>query len=124
MSRIGRLANTFWNELKTRRQVEALGPAAAADFGVTLADVSVAALQPGDVPDRMQRMAAVFGADRALSGTDRYRLQDMAQTCADCAARRVCARVLYRDTAPDAGDVGFCPNAPAYREMAVLQQAA
>lgn len=124
MSRIGRLANTFWNELKTRRQVEVLGPAAAADFGVTLAEVSATARQPGDVSDRMHRMAGVFGAEAALAGTDRYSLQDMAQTCADCAARRVCARVLYRAHGPDAGEVGFCPNAPAYREMAAIEQAA
>lgn len=124
MSRIGRLAKTFWNGLSTRRQVEVLGPAAAADFGMTLADVGAAARQPGDVPDRMQRMAAVFGAQDALAKADRYSLQDMAHNCADCAARGVCARVLYRGRGPEAGEVEFCPNAPAYREMAVAGQAA
>jgi|GEM_PF-4892421 len=124
MSRIGHLANTFWNGLKTRRQVEVLGPAAAADFGVTLADVGAVAHQPGDVPDRMQRMAAVFGAEDALAKADRYSLQDMAHNCADCAARGVCARVLYRAQGPEVGEVDFCPNAPAYREMAAVGQAA
>lgn len=124
MSRIGRLASSFWNGLKTRRQVEVLGPGAAADLGVTLADIGATARQPGDVPDRMQRMAAVFGAEAALSKAARHSVQDMAHNCAACHARGICARVLYRAHGPEAGEVEFCPNAPAYREMASAGQAA
>lgn len=118
MVRFERWANALWSGMKTRRQVEALGPAAAADFGVTLADVAATARQPGDVAERIARMAAVFGVEAALTRLDRYHAQDMARTCAGCPSRAVCARALHRADLPAVAQVDFCPNAPAYRALA------
>ena len=117
-SRVTRWARSVWSGIRNRQQIEALGPGAAADLGIALADATEAARQPGDVPERMQKMAALLGVEGELAGIDRYQLQDMARTCAACVERGFCDHALHRPGGTRAEDVGFCPNVRTYQDMA------
>ena len=92
--------------------------AACRDFGMGVNDLAAAITMKTDVPDRMRRMSAIFGAAPALARADRWQLFDMARTCDGCRHRRACARVLDGDGLTGPQDVAFCPNAGEYRAMA------
>lgn len=123
MNGIGRRIRSAWNGFITRRRLEALGEGAAADLGLTPADLREAAGHRGDVPERMQRMAALFGAGPALAGVGRHQMLDMARACTCCTGRAECAHLLYGPAAASAADAGFCPNAADYRALAAAAPA-
>ena len=100
---------------RTERAIAA-APAAAADLGIAPADLLAIARHPGDLPDRMGRMAARFGASGAMARLGRWESLDMTRACAACPHRRACDRAL--DTQAAAETCGFCPNAATYRRLA------
>lgn len=118
MNRIMRKATEVWKRYRAEQAVGQLTAAAAADIGVTPGDLIGAARMRGDVPERMQRMAAVFGAEAALDRTGRFQVLDMAQKCNCCAARDTCGTALDDPRGIRADQVDFCPNSDDYRAMA------
>ena len=118
MNGFGRIAKTGWNRLRTRQRLESLSESAAADFGVSRADLCEAALQKGDVPERMERMSAVFGAGAACRAADRYRVLDMSRVCTCCTERHDCTHLLYGAAGTASREADFCPNAAEFRALA------
>ena len=119
-----RMARTLRTKLATRRNLSAMTPAGAADFGATAADVAEAAQQRADVLERLEHMAEIHGAADALKSAGRYRLFEMARTCDHCPHDRKCARALYAASKPCAKDVDFCPNAAEYAALTMAGGAA
>lgn len=118
MNGIGRMAKAVWNRIGTERQLGQLAEQAAADFGVPPADLHAAARQKGDEADRMDRMAAVFGAEAGLRAANRYQRLDMARACTCCTDRATCADLLHGEGPVTPEAAAFCPNAAEYRAMA------
>lgn len=113
------LGARIWNWFRGVADLQRLQAIPPVDLGLAAADVAAAARIGAGVPDRMRRMAAVFGADAALGAVDRYHYLDMARLCDGCASRRVCAHVLDAPGMKTADEVSFCPNGGAYRALAV-----
>lgn len=116
MTAIKRLLQTLRERLAERRNASRIDRQACHDFGMTRADVDQALAMRRDVPDRMGRMSAVFGA--AEAAIDRWQLLDMARLCDSCSHRPDCARALDTPGGASPQDVAFCPNAAAYRDLA------
>lgn len=117
MNSVRRTIADIWSNLRTGSRVEQLPATAAADFGMTAADLVTAARMHGDVPTRMQQMATIFGADAALRTANRYRIFEMSLRCDRCQARRACTHALATTHGRRPEDVDFCPNADEYRVM-------
>lgn len=115
---IRRMMRNLRRRLAEERRAGGMSDAACRDFGMTAGDLAAAITMKIDVPDRMQRMSAIFGAAPALARTDRWQLFDMARACDGCKHRRACARALDGDGPAGLQDVAFCPNAGEYRAMA------
>jgi hypothetical protein len=94
-----------------------MGAEAAADLGLAPADLRDLAAQPGDVPERMRRMSAVFSASEPFARLGRFEVLDMARACGACAERRACDHALHGKAAPTEEACAFCPNAEAYRAL-------
>lgn len=118
MTAIRRMMQNLRQRRAERRNARGLGGEATRDFGVTAGDLAAALSMKIDVPDRMGRMSAIFGATPAMARADRWQIFDMAKVCDGCKHRRACARALYSDDAAGPQDVAFCPNAGEYRAMA------
>lgn len=116
---IKRMMQNLRRRYAEQREAGKMDDAACRDFGVSTGDLAAAVAMKIDVPDRMRRMSAIFGAAPALARTDRWQLFDMARTCDGCRHRRACTRALDGDGSAGPQDVAFCPNAGEYRAMAV-----
>jgi len=82
------------------------------DLGMTRAQIMSFVTMPAEVPDRLGRMAALFGIPEDELQSNRAEYLELLQTCACCSVSGPCARLLARG--PDAltEHAGFCPNAP------------
>ena len=118
---IKRMMQNLRRRFAEQREAGGMTDGACRDFGMNASDLTAAITMKIDVPDRMQRMSAVFGAAPALARTDRWQLFDMARACDGCKHRRACARALDGDGPAGLQDVAFCPNAGEYRAMAAQQ---
>lgn len=96
---------------------------ASADFGASTSDLENALTMKMDLPERMERMSAVFGASHAVARADRWQLLDMARACNRCEHRHACSRALHCKDPAQPQDVAFCPNADEYRTLAALDAA-
>lgn len=123
MTAIKRLLQTLRQRLAEHRNADRMDRKACQDFGVTRAEMDQALAMRIDVPDRMGRMSAVFGAAEAVAGTDRWQLLDMARLCNRCGHRPACARALDAPGGPAPQDMEFCPNAASYRDLAARDAA-
>ena len=88
-----------------------------AELGLDRAELTELARMPGDVPERMERMAEIHGLTPAALTRDRGGYLEMVATCGHCGARKICAEVLDSGTG-DPLYCGFCPNSETYRKMA------
>ena len=100
-------------QLKT---VEALSDRDLDDLGMTRAQVEAFVTMPADVPDRVARMAAIFGIPVAELKANHADYLELLGTCAHCADRAACALVLHKGDLAQPAEAAFCPNAPLYRE--------
>lgn len=102
--------------LRREIQVGEALPGLAADVGCSAAHLGVVGNVGPDVAERMGRMAAVFGADRAMALAERWRREDMVVNCAWCDERSACKTALSRkDLRPEA--VTFCPNTENFHAL-------
>lgn len=115
---IRRMMQNLRERLVEQREAGRMHDEACRDFGMNASDLAAAITMKIDVPDRMRRMSAIFGAAPAMARTDRWQLFDMARACDACKHRRACARALDGDSEVASQDVAFCPNAGEYRAMA------
>ena len=104
-----------WQQLKT---VEALTDRDLADLGMTRAQVEAFIRMPSDVPDRVARMAAIFGIPEAELKANHADYLELLGTCAHCRDRAACALTLARGTDARPSEAAFCPNAPIYAGQA------
>lgn len=110
LSRIRALIDR-WQQLKT---VEALTDRDLADLGMTRAQVQDFIRMPPDVPDRVARMAAIFGIPEADLKANHAEYLELLGTCAHCRDRAACALTLARGAEARPSEVAFCPNAAIY----------
>ena len=104
-----------WHQLNS---LEALSDRDLDDLGMTRAQVQAFITMPADVPDRVARMAAIFGVPDADLKANHADYLELLGTCAHCADRAACALVLQKGDIARPADAGFCPNAPVYADRA------
>ncbi|ESW60198.1 MAG: hypothetical protein Q27BPR15_13260 [Rhodobacter sp. CACIA14H1] len=103
-----------WHQLKT---VEQLTDRDLDDLGMTRAQIQAFVTMPADVPDRVARMAALFGIPEADLKANHADYLELLGTCAHCTERTACARLLHTSGAR-AQEATFCPNTPIYSDRA------
>ena len=103
-----------WHQLKT---VDSLTDRDLDDLGMTRSQIEAFVTMPADVPDRVARMAALFGIPEADLKANHADYLELLGTCAHCRDRAACATLQQK---PDAQpkDATFCPNAPIYADRA------
>jgi hypothetical protein len=106
------------------REIESLSDRDVRELGIDRNTLRELASHPADVPERMSRMARVFGVDPAAIHRQRGRGFDMTMTCGLCRDRKACARELFGDAPSSPERCGFCPNAAAFRNLAAERAAA
>jgi len=101
-----------WHQLKS---LENLTDRDLADLGMSRGQVEAFILMPRDVPDRVARMAALFGIPEAELKANHADYLELLGTCGQCTDRTACARLLQKaDARPE--EAAFCPNTPLYAE--------
>ena len=110
LSRIRALIDRY-QQLKT---VEALSDRDLADLGMTRRQVEDFIRMPPDVPDRVARMAAIFGLSEAEVKANHAEYLELLGTCAQCRDRAACALVLAKWEIARPAEATFCPNAGTY----------
>lgn len=73
---------------------------------------------PAEVPERMARMARVYGLELVRAGLDPASLIAMTERCGACTAYLDCAEALSEARASPES-CGFCPNAALLDEVAL-----
>ncbi|MFN6978240.1 MAG: DUF1127 domain-containing protein [Gemmobacter sp.] len=102
---------------RVRDAIDALSDRDIADIGLSRGAMTDLATIPATIPARMTRMAALFGVSGAGVAADRPTYLEALGRCAHCSAARTCAQAFTEGSAT-ASAVGFCPNAPLYRDLA------
>lgn len=100
-----------WQQLKT---LDALTDRDLADLGMSRAQVESFIRMPPDVPDRVARMAAIFGIPEADLKANHAEYLELLGTCAQCRERGACGLVLARGDISRPSEAAFCPNAQTY----------
>ncbi len=104
-----------WHQLKT---VDSLTDRDLDDLGMTRAQIEAFVTMPADVPDRVARMAAIFGIPEADLKANHADYLELLGTCAHCPDRSTCATLLHKGQLAQPADATFCPNAPIYADRA------
>lgn len=104
-----------WQEI---REIQSLSSTELDDLGLSRAQIEFFARMPADVPDRMAQMASVFGLTEDQIKKDYTAYIDLLDVCGHCGARRACGKTLAHVATAQPEDVGFCPNAGTYADMA------
>lgn len=104
-----------WHQLKT---VEALTDRDLDDLGMTRAQIQAFVTMPADVPDRVARMAAIFGIPEADLKANYADYLELLGTCGHCPDRAACSLLLHKGDIARPADATFCPNAPIYADRA------
>lgn len=102
-------------QLKT---VEALTDRDLDDLGMTRAQIEAFVTMPADVPDRVARMAAIFGIPESDLKANHADYLELLGTCAHCPDRAACSLLLHKGDLAQPKDATFCPNTPIYSERA------
>ncbi len=118
MNEISRMLRNWMQGRRDASRPAVLDAATPHDLGLGPNDLASIAAYPADVPDRMARMASVFGAPSTGPRIEGWRNREMIHACATCPFRAQCADQLYAGHPARAEDCGFCPNAGHYRELA------
>ena len=100
-----------WQQLKTLNE---LSDRDLADLGMSRAQVEAFIRMPPDVPDRVIRMAAIFGIAEADLKADHAEYLELLGTCGPCRDRGACSLVLARGELARPSEAAFCPNAGIY----------
>ena len=104
-----------WHQIKT---VEALTDRDLDDLGMSRAQIQAFVTMPADVPDRVARMAAIFGIPETDLKANHADYLELLGTCAHCRDRAACSLLLHRGDIAQPKDAAFCPNAPVYAHRA------
>lgn len=102
-----------WTRRKARRMMLALSDQELHDLALSRSDIAQFLNQPADTPERMARMARIFGMDSKTLREDATSYREMAQVCGHCESRKTCAEKIWQDGITRQ-DIDFCPNARAY----------
>ncbi|MDT8854003.1 DUF1127 domain-containing protein [Paracoccaceae bacterium Fryx2] len=105
------------DQWRSLQEVSHLSDRELDDMGMTREQVVRFVRMPAAVPERMAKMAAVFGLTEAELQQAYAEYLDLMETCATCGARKVCVSALAHADDLEPADCGFCPNAAAYAEM-------
>ncbi|MBD1204897.1 MAG: DUF1127 domain-containing protein [Rhodobacteraceae bacterium] len=97
-----------WQQLKT---LDALTDRDLADLGMTRGQVEAFIRMPPDVPDRVARMASIFGITDSDLKANHAAYLELLGTCAQCRDRGACSLVLARGDVARPSEAAFCPNA-------------
>ncbi len=108
---------TMIDQWRSLREVRALSPDDLSDLGMTGEQIERLVRMPAVVPERLTRMAGVFGLTTAEVQADRQPFLAMLEVCDGCASQETCRSALAFAETLQPEDVGFCPNAASYREM-------
>ncbi|MBC2834275.1 DUF1127 domain-containing protein [Paragemmobacter straminiformis] len=100
-----------WHDLKS---VDALSDRELDDLGMSRAQIAEFIAIPADVPDRIARMAAVFGIPEAELQARRADYLELLSTCHHCPDRAACTLALHKGDIRSPADAAFCPNAEIY----------
>lgn len=106
-----------WHDL---RSIDTLSDRELDDLGLSRAQLAEFISIPADVPDRIARMAAVFGVPEAELQANRADYLELLGTCHHCAASAACAHALHHGDIRSPADATFCPNAKLYADRAAL----
>ncbi|THD85105.1 DUF1127 domain-containing protein [Aliigemmobacter aestuarii] len=114
----------FLSALSARRrqlgEVRALSEADLADLGMTRAQLEFFVTVPQEIPDRMDRMAAVFGLSHADLQASAADYAAMMRACAGCGSLGPCRAFLSGAEGGPEEARGFCPNADALAARAAV----
>ncbi|MBU9699586.1 DUF1127 domain-containing protein [Rhodobacteraceae bacterium HSP-20] len=102
-----------WHQLKA---IETLTDRDLDDLGMTRAQLEAFATMRPDVPDRVARMAAIFGIPESDLKANYADYLELLGTCSHCADRAACSLLLHSGDLARPRDATFCPNAPVYAE--------
>lgn len=102
-----------WHDLQS---IDALSDRDLDDLGMSRAQLAEFISIPADVPDRIARMAAVFGIPQAALQANRADYLELLGTCHTCADRAACALALHKGDIKSPADAAFCPNAKIYAD--------
>jgi uncharacterized protein YjiS (DUF1127 family) len=100
-----------WHQIKS---LDTLTDRDLADLGMSRAQVEAFILMPQDVPDRVARMAAIFGIPEVELKANHTDYLELLGTCAQCRDRAACALVLQKGDIARPKDADFCPNSGIY----------
>lgn len=117
MTRLRKLAVQWAARIRDESNIARMDERELGEIGMTASGLHSMIRLPGDIRDRMEAMAAVHGVRPAQIDAERWRAFDMIQACGHCPHRRACS-VALADPQITAEDCTFCPNAPAYHELA------
>lgn len=98
-------------------ELDKLGERELADLGLSRYELEELVTMSPEVPERMARMAAVFGLTVEDIRALRNEYLELLENCGHCEAVGQCRHMLDAGTAQP-GNVGFCPNAAFYRAKA------
>jgi hypothetical protein len=103
---------------RTMDEVARMDPRDRMDLGLGAGELEEIVRFPSDVPERMTRMAAIHGLTPAELRADRTAYLDTLEACGHCGERKRCGRALADPEGARPEEMEFCPNHPAYDEMA------
>lgn len=84
------------------------------DLGMTRAQVKAFVTMPPEVPDRVARMAAIFGVPEDELKASPADYLALLGTCRTCRDRTTCARKFDSGAITSPAQASFCPNADIY----------
>lgn len=103
-----------WHQIKS---LDALTDRDLSDLGMSRAQVEAFIRMPADVPDRVAKMAAIFGIPAADIRANHADYLEILGTCGQCRDRAACGHLLSRADVARPEEAGFCPNAPSFRRL-------
>lgn len=103
-----------WQQIKS---LEALTDRDLADLGMTRDQVRDFILMPPDVPNRVARMAAIFGIPEADLKAHHADYLELLGTCAHCTDRAACSVILRNEDVARPQDAAFCPNGERFAAL-------
>lgn len=104
-----------WHDLKS---VDALSDRDLDDLGMSRSQLAEFISIPADVPDRIARMAAVFGIPEAELQANRADYLELLGSCHHCKDKASCSLALHKGEIRTPADATFCPNAGLYADRA------
>lgn len=105
------------SDQKDKDFVSGMDSLAEADLGLARDELQTFMSNRSETRNQLLEMAERFGITEAEIEKERWRALDLTKACGNCSEVSACHRFLLGSGGADGADA-FCPNAPAFREMA------